>query len=67
MVLKFLILVEFVRDVVDLYLLLKYLFFVFISDFFCGFVRYLECCVFDVIDIVWGENYGCFEKLEFGK
>ena len=27
----------------------------------------MECRVPAVTDIAWGENYGCFEKPEFGK
>lgn len=64
---KFLTLAESVRDAADLYLSLKYPPPVFISDSPCGFARHLECRVPDVTDIVWGENYGCFEKPELGK
>ena len=46
----------------DLYLSLKYPLPVFISDSLCVFARHMECPVLDVTDIVWGENYGCFEN-----
>lgn len=64
---KFLTLAESVRDAADLYLSLKYPPPVFISDSPCGFARHMECRVPDITDIVWGENYGCFEKPEFGR
>ena len=64
---KFLTLAESVRDAADLYLSLKYPPPVFIGDSPCGFARHMECRVPAVTDIAWGENYGCFEKPEFGK
>ena len=64
---KFLTLAESVRDAADLYLSLKYPPPVFISDSPCGFARHMECRVPDITDIVWGENYGYFEKPELGK
>ena len=64
---KFLTLAESVRDPADLYLSLKYPPPVFISDSPCGFPRHMECCVPDVTDIVWGENYGSFERRELRK
>lgn len=65
MVLKFIFLVEFVRDVVDFYLFMKYIFVVFINDILCGFVRYVECRNFDIVRELWGFIGGCFEILIF--
>ena len=64
---KFLTLAESVRDPADLYLSLKYPLPVFVSDSCCGFARHMGCRVPDVTDILWAENYGCFEKPEFGR